>query len=85
MLACTWIGHVKGSIGMDERNVYDTSGAARYLGMSTWWVIKDRRTHRKVPYTRIGRKYIYLKADLDAFLQAGRVSPASFHGNKKDE
>lgn len=60
---------------MDEKVTFDTEGAARYLGMSAWWLRKDRITHRKVPFTRLGRKYLYLKSDLDAVLQSGRTAP----------
>lgn len=54
-----------------------TEEAAEYLGMSPWFLRKDRIGLRLIPFTRIGRKYLYLKDDLDGVLQAGRVDQSA--------
>jgi hypothetical protein len=56
-----------------EKATLDTEEAANYLGVSPWFLRKDRTGLRIVPFTRIGRRCLYLKQDLDAVLQKGRV------------
>lgn len=47
--------------------------AARYIGMSRWWMKHARRMNRGPAYLRIGRAIRYQVADLDAWLQRHRV------------
>ena len=56
-----------------QRATLTTEEAAAYLGMSPWFLRKDRIGLRRIPCTRIGRKYLYLQKDLDAVLEAGRI------------
>jgi len=58
-----------------HRATMTTEEAAAYLGMSPWFLRKDRIGMRRIPCTRIGRKYLYLQKDLDAVLEAGRIGP----------
>ena len=53
-----------------------TKMAAEYLGGATspGVLANDRVTRRwSIPYIKIGRKVLYARADLDAFLDAHRV------------
>jgi excisionase family DNA binding protein len=58
-----------------NRATLTTEEAAAYLGISPWFLRKDRIGLRRIPCTRIGRKYLYLQKDLDAVLEAGRIGP----------
>lgn len=56
----------------DEK--YDTDEAASYVGvephtLETWR--SNKRYH--IPYLKVGRKVLYLKSDLDAWLASRRV------------
>lgn len=48
--------------------------AAHYIGMTEGWLRQQRchGTSDQPPYVKIGRSVRYLKADLDAWLQARR-------------
>lgn len=51
-----------------ERVVLTTAEAAKYVGMSKSWV-----EHSDVPRVRLGRRVVFLRADLDAYLAARRT------------
>ncbi len=52
--------------------------AAKYLGLKSPQTLRNwRHLGRGPAYCRIGRRIVYLKEDLDRFLQAGRVDPES--------
>jgi len=47
--------------------------AARYLGGIPTRTLRFYAKQRRIPYVRIGRRLAFLRSDLDAFLNAGRV------------
>ncbi|MEO0069699.1 MAG: helix-turn-helix domain-containing protein [candidate division WOR-3 bacterium] len=52
--------------------------AAKYLGLKSVQTLRNwRHLGRGPAYCRIGRRIVYLKEDLDRFLQASRVDPES--------
>lgn len=52
-----------------------TKQAAKYLGMSTAFLERDRWAGAKVPFVRVGSRAVrYLKSDLDGYIQARRVA-----------
>lgn len=52
--------------------------AAKYLGLKRPQTLRNwRHLGRGPAYCRLGRRIVYLKEDLDRFLQAGRVDPES--------
>lgn len=52
--------------------------AAGYLGLSFSTLENDVVTGRLgVPFYRVGRKPLYRRSDLDAWLEARRVAPAA--------
>ena len=56
----------------------DTKTAATLLNSTDASLEKDRAVgHMGVPYIRAGRRVIYRLADLKAWLEAHRVTPAS--------
>ncbi len=51
-----------------------TKQAAKYLGMSTAFLERDRWAGAKVPFVRIGSRTVrYLKSDLDGYVKERRV------------
>ena len=51
-----------------------TAEAARYLGIAPQTLNKYRHIGcPHIPYSKVGRKVVYAKADLDAFLLKHRV------------
>jgi excisionase family DNA binding protein len=52
---------------------------ASYLGVSHWTLRRWLRL-RLVPYTRLGRRLVVSKEDLDALLAAGRVDARGNRG-----
>lgn len=53
---------------------YDTEkAAARYAGLSVSTLRKRRRLGLPPVYIKVGRRVVYSKQDVDAFLRAGRV------------
>lgn len=60
-----------------EPRALNEAQAARYIAMSRSFLRKARMNgHRHTPappYCRIGRKILYLRADLDAWLERHRV------------
>lgn len=53
----------------------DERAAATYAGVSVSFLRKRR--HLKLPpvYLRVGRRVVYARDDIDAFLQSQRVEP----------
>lgn len=52
---------------------FDTTEAARRLGVTTTWL----RDHRdQVPYIRVGRLVRYTQAHLDRYIELNTVDPA---------
>jgi excisionase family DNA binding protein len=52
-----------------ERQAMETPEAASYLGVTAGTLTTWRCTRKvQVPFTKIGRKVIYRKSDLDRFL-----------------
>jgi len=47
--------------------------AAKYVGLSVWWMKQARRTGRGPAYLRIGRTIRYRVDDLDDWIRAHRV------------
>jgi len=53
---------------------HDTeNAAAQYAGLSVSTLRKRRRLGLPPVYIRVGRRIVYAREDLDAFLRAGRV------------
>jgi len=63
--------------GMDfSAPSFGSIGAATYLNVCPSLMELDRADGRfGIPYSRIGRRVVYLKVDLDAFLQRQRTVP----------
>ena len=59
---------------MNEK--YDNDQAAQYLGLKegTLPIWRSTNRHPQPAYLKIGRKVVYLKRDLDAYLDAVRVT-----------
>jgi hypothetical protein len=54
--------------------------AAHYLGVSRAFLTASRLRERRTdgpPFVKIGRAVRYLQTDLDAFLEARRITPAA--------
>jgi excisionase family DNA binding protein len=56
--------------------------AAAYLGISRSFLQKDRVRERQLPFFRIGKRCLYRKTDLDAFIAqqtvGGMYTPKKF-------
>ena len=65
----------------DASPILTERDAAKYLGVSQSYLTVSRLRHNPrtdgPPFVRIGRAVRYLRADLDAFLAARRVTTAS--------
>jgi hypothetical protein len=56
--------------------VFDTTHAAEFLGLSASSLEMDRcRHHLGVPYIKAGRRVLYRECDLVTFLESCRVVP----------
>lgn len=49
---------------------------ALYTRMSAGWLRKRRRLGLAPPYVRISGRIRYMRSDLDALIQRGRIDPA---------
>ena len=58
---------------MEENQVYNHEEAAAYLGISKQTLYNWRHNRRGPDYTRMGRKPVYLKRDLDAYQEKNKV------------
>jgi hypothetical protein len=53
-----------------ELNVnFDQEAAAAYLSVSVQWLEDQRQKGFGPPFAKLGRKIVYRKGDLDAFVQ----------------
>lgn len=59
-------------------HVLDESGVAAYLGTTPRHVQRLRWEHG-LPYTKVGRKVRFVKADVDVWLARNRVTPVPTH------
>lgn len=57
---------------MDFSNRLDMASAANYLGRSAHW-LSVNRARLGIPAYRIGRRYFFLKEELDAWLLEQRA------------
>ena len=57
----------------------DVDTAATYLGTSHWFVRRLVR-ERRIRFYHVGRHLRFDRADLDAFVDAGRVEPPRWPG-----
>lgn len=68
------------------RKTLDTKAASAYIGISESSLrharMKERQSNRlsSPPHIRLGRKILYLKDDLDRWLNANRVVSVKFGG-----
>ena len=53
---------------------FDQDAAATYLNVSTQWLESRRQDGSGPPFAKLGRRIIYRKADLDAFVAQRLVS-----------
>ena len=58
------------------QNTLSEEDGAQYLGMSKAWLRKQRRFGAGPAYVRLGRRIVYMRSDLDALIQRGRIDPA---------
>lgn len=62
----------------------DSKTAANLLNSTDASLEKDRATgHMGVPYVKAGRRVLYRLSDLDAWLNANRVTPCCKSGGAK--
>jgi excisionase family DNA binding protein len=65
---------IKGHLMLIENNLLNRDEAANYLNQKTntlaVWACNKRYD---LPYIKIGRRVLYKKSDLDAFIAANRV------------
>ena len=52
---------------------YFTVAEAAYLLRARKWTIAAAIREKKLPYIRMGKKFVLMRADLDAFALANRV------------
>lgn len=50
--------------------------SARYLTMSIAWLRKMRRIGEGPAYSRLSRRIVYRKQDLDDLIRRGRIDPS---------
>jgi excisionase family DNA binding protein len=55
-------------VPISEPLLLDIKGAARFLSCSVW-AVRSLLWDKKIPYIKIGRKYLIDPADLRAFVQ----------------
>ena len=61
-----------------QKRWLNTDQAAEYLGCSRNFLDKNRLTRiRQIPFTRLGRVIRYDVFDLDAYLEAAKVTAAN--------
>lgn len=65
-------------LSLQDEPALMTGAAASYLGIAHSTLNKLRRQGRAPAHVVVGwRKYVWLRADLDAYLAASRVEPAA--------
>jgi excisionase family DNA binding protein len=60
---------------VQPRNLNVTQ-AAQYLGATPWFV-RSLAWERAIPYTRLGKRLLFDRIDLDQFLESQKVMPES--------
>ena len=60
---------------------FDQDAAATYLNVSTQWLESRRQDGSGPLFAKLGRRIIYRKADLDAFVAQRLVSSTQAHRN----
>lgn len=55
----------------------NTEEAAAYVGLSPSWMAKLRVFGSPIPFRKLGRRVVYLKSDLDAWLEKSRRTSTS--------
>ncbi len=58
---------------MDKKETFDHKSAAGYLGIAAQTLYNWRTQRRGPDYILMGSKILYLKSDLDKFIDANRV------------
>lgn len=59
---------------MNEQSRFSHKDAAEYLGIATQTLYNWRNKRRGPDYVLMGRKVIYLKTDLDHFIESKRIN-----------
>jgi hypothetical protein len=65
----------------NEKEALSVREAACYVGLAAQSLNNRRCRRLPPPYVKIGGRVIYLKSDLDTFLQAHRIDPGGNRGN----
>jgi hypothetical protein len=58
---------------------FDQEAAAAYLNVSTQWLENRRQDGFGPPFAKLGRRIIYRKSDLDAFVAQKLVTSTQTH------
>jgi len=67
---------LQGKIQPVQKDYYDISDAAQYLGLSKDYMYK-LNFRKEIPYYNTGKKVYYKKEDLDAYITRNRVMSQS--------
>jgi hypothetical protein len=65
------------------QHLFNAPAAARYIGMSESWLAKTRVYGSSLNYLKIGRRVLYAKQDLDAWLAAHKRRSTSECGARE--
>jgi hypothetical protein len=60
---------------------FDQEAAAAYLNVSTQWLESRRQDGSGPPFAKLGRRIIYRKSDLEAFVAQRLVNSTQAHRN----
>ena len=58
---------------MNEKERFNHKDAANYLGIANQTLYNWRTQRRGPDYVLIGRKIMYLKSDLDEFIESNKI------------
>jgi excisionase family DNA binding protein len=56
-----------------EPRLYDLDAAAEYL-CTTVWFLRQQIWNRRIPFLKLGKKYVFDKTDLDVFVDGQKVA-----------
>ena len=70
------------SLPTTETQYFSVSEAAELLRAHRWTIAAAIR-EKKLPYVRMGKKFVLMRADLDAFALANRVDASNKHGQHR--
>ena len=59
-----------------QHDVLTETESARYLTMSIAWLRKMRRIGEGPAYSRLSRRIVYRRQDLDDLIRRGRIDPS---------